>query len=332
MIQQVAVMAIEQMLLSSATMPLEMLEACRARLRLARSAEADFRVDILAQTTEPVVALGGFPLVANQTIGEAEETQSQYDLVVVPALWRNPRNIIDHHRPLIEWLRRQYQGGASIFAVGTGVCFLAEAGLLDGKPATTHWHYLDQFQRAYPKVSVQRQYLLTQAERIFCAASVNSGADMMVHLIGLLFGRELALQVEQQFSPEVRNPFEKKVFYADGRHQHGDESIALVQTWMQHNHREEICLADLAAMAGVGQRQFDRRFKQVVGVSPGFYLQQVRCDQARDLLQNTNLTVADIASSVGYQESGYFIRVFKKHAGQTPGQYRQKVRAKLFRA
>jgi len=327
-IEHVTLLAVERMLMSSAAIPLEMLEASRARLRLQRRPEAGFKVEIAAQQAGPVNVLGGFPVFPQRTLAELQRS----DLIIVPALWRNPKVLLRRYQPTIDWLRQQYQQGASVFAVGTGVCLLAEAGMLNGKPATTHWHYLDQFERDYPAVVLQRKHLLTQAERIFCAASVNSGADMMVHLLGLLFGRDCALQVEQQFSPEVRNPFEKKVFYADGRHQHGDEDVALLQTWLQHNFRETVTLSQLADMAGLSPRQLDRRFKQSCGETPLKFLQRLRCDHARDLLQNTNLSVADVAAASGYSDSGYFIRVFKQYARQTPGQFRQKVRAKLFRA
>ncbi|UTW46951.1 GlxA family transcriptional regulator [Bacterioplanoides sp. SCSIO 12839] len=330
MIEKIAVLAVNQMLMSSVAIPLEMLEACRARLRLARDPAMNFTVEVISQDKQPVNALGGILMSPNAAVSDLAGDELRPDLILVPALWRAPRAVIARNPDLIAWLARQYQAGSHIFAVGTGVCLLAEAGLLDGKPAVTHWHYLETFAQDYPRVNLQANYLLTQSDRMYCAASVNSGADMMIHILGLLFNRDLALQVEQQFSPEVRNPFEKKVFYADGRHQHGDEEIALVQTWMQHNLKEPLVLSKLAKMAGVGERQFDRRFKQVTGLAPGKYLQKIRCEQAHELLQNTNLSIADIAAAVGYLDSGYFIRIFRKHSGQTPGQLRQKVKSKLF--
>src|SRR5690606_19825028 len=112
----------------------------------------------------------------------------------------------------IAWIAQQYHQGASIIAIGTGVCLLAEAGILDGKPATTHWHYLEQFAKDYPQVQLQKEFLLTHSGRIYCAASVNSGADLMVHFIAMHYGRDIALKVEQQFSPEVRSSYESKVF------------------------------------------------------------------------------------------------------------------------
>ncbi len=326
MIHHITLLTIEQMLSSSVAIPLEMLEAARARMRVRHNPAADFQVDAAAREMAPLTMLGGFRLHPTKALSQIEQT----DLIVVPALWRNPKPQLKQEAETIRWIARQYRQGASVIAIGTGVCLLAEAGILDGKPATTHWHYLDQFERDYPKVQLQRQHLLTQADRLYCAASVNSGADLMVHFIGLQYGRELALQVEQQFSPEVRNPFEKNVFYADQLHQHPDEAIALAQTWLQQNMQKPLSLPALAASAGLSERQFDRRFRAVTGTTPSRYLHRLRCDSARDLLQKSNLSVTDIAAAVGFNDAGYFIRVFRRLAGQTPGEYRRKVRAKLF--
>ena len=209
--QHVSLLAFDRMLSSSVAIPLKMLETARARLKLQRDKRADFKVDVVSTELIPLSMLGGFQIRPSQTFANVTKT----DLIVVPALWRNPKPLLQAETEAIAWLAQQYHQGASIIAIGTGVCLLAESGILDGKPATTHWHYLEQFAKDYPRVKLQKQFLLTQAGRIYCAASVNSGADLMVHFIGLQFGLDLALKVEQQFSPEVRTPFEKKVFYAE---------------------------------------------------------------------------------------------------------------------
>lgn len=324
--QHVSLLAFNQMLSSSVAIPLEMLEVTRARLLLQKDKGANFKVDVVAQESIPLSMLGGFQIRPSQTLENVIKT----DLIVVPALWRNPKVLIGSQTKAIEWLAQQYHQGASIIAIGTGVCLLAESGILDGKPATTHWHYLDQFAKDYPRVKLQKQYLLTQAGRIYCAASVNSGADLMVHFIGLHYGRELALKVEQQFSPEVRTPFEKKVFHAQQSQQHPDEAISLVQAWLQQNVTQQASLAQLANLVDLSPRQLNRRFQAVVGQTPSQYLQQARCTLASDLLQNTNLNITEVAAAVGYVDAGYFTKIFNRYAGQSPSDFRRKVRVKLF--
>ena len=165
MIRHVTLLTMEQMLSSSVAIPLEMLETARARLKVRRDPRADFAVEPAARELKAISMLGGFRLNPAKALNQIEHT----DLIVVPALWRNPKRQLLQEAETIDWIAQQYRGGASVLAVGTGVCLLAEAGILDGKPATTHWHYLEQFARDYPRVKLQRQHLLTQADRIYCA-------------------------------------------------------------------------------------------------------------------------------------------------------------------
>jgi len=329
MLQHVSVLAVEGMLASSITIPMEMLEAVRARLKVHQRRQPVFQMDVVSPVSGGINALGGLAIQPDASIEEVQETS----LIVVPALWRNPKPQVRELSPVGAWISDQYQRGATIMAVGTGVCLLAEAGILDGKPATTHWHYLDQFASDYPQVNLQRRHLLTQSQRIYCAASVNSGADMVIHFISQVYGRDLALQIEQQFSPEVRNPFNKQIYSHDDSSAgvpHGDEDIAMAQSIIRQKLTEPLLLPELAKTAGLSVRQFHRRFRQMTGETPIAYQHSQRCNAARELLQNSNLTVAEVGASVGFSDAAYFIRVFRRLAGQTPGAYRRKVRGKLF--
>ena len=326
-VQHITILALEQMLGSSAANPMEMLEAARARLKVNRADNTDFKIEVAAPEVKSLSLLGGFQIRPHCELSDIEST----DLIVVPALWRNPANTIRNHQDTtIPWLRNQYLAGASIMAVGTGVSLVAEAGILDGKAATTHWHYLDQFAQQYPRVNLQTKHLLTQSGRIYCAASVSSAADMMIHWLGLVFGEELALQVEQQFSPEVRTSFESKVFHAEMGNQHPDELVANTQSWLQQNLSQSLDLSALARQAGLSTRQLSRRFKTVSGKTLGQYQQYLRCMEARDLLKSTDMAIADIGLAIGYSDISHFGRIFHRHSGQSPKAYRNKVRHKLF--
>lgn len=326
-IEHVTILAFEQMLGSSATNPMEMLEAARARLKVSRANHTDFKIEVAAPEVKSLLLLGGFQIRPHCELSAIEST----DLIVVPALWRNPANTIrNHQNSTIPWLRNQYLAGASIMAVGTGVSLVAEAGILDGKAATTHWHYLEQFAHDYPLVNLQRKHLLTQTGRIYCAASVSSAADMMIHWLGMVFGKALSLQVEQQFSPEVRTAFESGVFHSEMGIQHPDEVVASIQSWLQQNLNVMLNVQALAKQAELSPRQLSRRFKSVSGKTLGEYQQHLRCLEAKDLLKNTDMAIADIGAAIGYGDISYFGRIFNRYCGQSPKLYRNKVRHKLF--
>ncbi len=324
--RRVGILLCDNVLATSATLPIEMLRTAEATAKGLRVAAPSLEILTLSTLGQPVDSPSGFTLATTTALDAAP----QLDLVHVPGQWRNPRPAIARHPDHPAWLRAQHQGGAAITAVGTGVCFVAEAGLLNSKPATTHWHYFDRFQRDYPLVQLKRQYFITQAGNLYCAASVNTLAELMVHIIFLWFGRAVANNVERNFFHEIRGTFEPTRYLAEHVEFHYDEVILQARIWLQDNFARKVSVPQLAAQFGMSTRSFNRRFKAAMGQTPVDYLRELRLNSARDLLQQTNLSIQEICGLCGFQEVSYFSRQFRQFFQTTPGQYRETVRAKLF--
>lgn len=323
---RLAVLLADQMLAASAMLPIEMWRAAACTVA-GQGRAADLQVELLAAHPAATIATqAGIALAPTAAL----TADTQYEVIYLPALWRNPRPVLKRAGALRPWLQRQFAGGALIAAVGTGCCFLAEAGLLDDKSATTHWHYFAQFARDYPRVQLKRQYFITQAGPLFCAASVNAMADVTVHLIERFYGRAVASHVERNFSHEIRRPFEKYRFLEGDDLQHTDELIVEVQLAMQRRLQTPLRMIELAREFGLSPRSFDRRFREATGSSPLAYLQQQRIKVAKDLLASTNLSVTEIAYRVGYVDHGHFVRLFARSLAVGPREYRRTVRAKIF--
>ncbi|RYY01519.1 MAG: helix-turn-helix domain-containing protein [Gammaproteobacteria bacterium] len=322
----------DNMLATSATLPSEMLLAAQSAAeraqKLSRSLQnpPPIKIRTASLTGEQVMTRSGLRWQPDGAIDQFSDNQ----IIYIPGLWRNPRPLLKKSTALLEWLKQEYQNGALISAVGTGCCFLAEAGLLDGKAATTHWHYFDQFQKDYPLVQLKRQYFITQAGNLYCAASVNSLADLTVHFIQRLFGKEIANHVERHFSHEIRRAYEASGFFEQEYNRHPDEDITQIQIWLQDNYYREINMLQLAEKFGMSTRTLNRRFKIALGISPLQFLQEIRINIAKDLLKTSNLSISEIVEKVGYQDIGFFTTLFKKHMATTPVNYRETVRAKLF--
>lgn len=316
----------DNMLAAGTMLPVEMWRAAE-QTRLAGKRETE-RLSVITVATggHTVHTQAGIDLAPQYSLEQANTA----DVVYLPALWRNPRPVLKKNAALIPWLQTRFEQGCLLAAVGTGCCFLAEAGLLDGKSATTHWHYLDQFQAAYPRVMLKRDYFITQSGSIYCAASVNALADVTVYLIERFYGREIAAHVERNFSHEIRRPYDKYRYFDGDDLQHSDEIIVEVQLWMKRHLADNIVMASIAKRFGISQRSLNRRFRSAIGVSPLDYLQQIRVEAAQELLQTTNLTVAEISYRVGYQDQGHFNRIFQRHTAVAPSEYRKTVRAKIF--
>lgn len=325
---------LDNMLATSATLPSEMLLAAQSVADKAKKLHGGLQnpppvnIRTASVTGESVMTRSGLRWQPDNVLAEVANNQ----IIYIPGLWRNPRPLIQQNNALLEWLKQEYQNGALISAVGTGCCFLAEAGLLDGKAATTHWHYFDQFQKDYPLVKLKRQYFITQAGNLYCAASVNSLADLTVHFIQRLFGKEIANHVERHFSHEIRRAYEASGFFEQEHNRHPDEDITQIQIWLQDNYYRDINMNQLAEKFGMSTRTLNRRFKAALGISPLHFLQEVRINIAKDLLKTSNLSINEIVYKVGYQDTAFFTSLFKKYLATTPVAYRETVRAKLFSA
>lgn len=319
---------LENMLATSATLPAEMLLAAQSAVSQTEKAFTQVNLRTISLNGESVLTRSGLRWQPDLKMSDAHSNQ----IIYLPGLWRNPRPLIKKNVGLLNWLKQEHQNGALICAVGTGCCFLAEAGLLDGKAATTHWHYFDQFQKDYPQVQLKRQYFITQAGNLYCAASVNSLADLTVHFIQRLFNKEIANHVERHFSHEIRRAYEASGFFEKERSHHPDEEITQIQIWLQDNYHREIIMSQVAQRFSMSTRTLNRRFKLALGISPLDFLQEVRINIAKDLLKTSNLSINAIADKVGYQDASFFTTLFKKHLAATPISYRTTVRAKLFSA
>ncbi|MEE8056702.1 MAG: helix-turn-helix domain-containing protein [Pseudomonadales bacterium] len=325
--QHVTLLALPNSLATSISLPLEMLNAANQTARSRHRKQSTIQLEVVSSHIGSVKTAGGLQVLATATI----DTIGQTDLIILPSLWRNPLHTLKQHIYLLPWIKKMAAQDALICAVGTSSYFLAEAGLLDNKPATTHWHYCDQFARRYPQVDLKRQYLITQAENIYCAGSVNSVADLMVHLVERFYGQDIARQVEAQFSPEIRRSFENHAYAQFDSSLHQDETIIEAQEWLRVHITETIDFRELATRLDLSMRSFNRRFKQAAGITAGNYLQQQRLDNAKELLRTSNLSISEVAAQSGYQDSSYFCARFKKVMGQTPLVYRKSVRGKLFK-
>jgi transcriptional regulator GlxA family with amidase domain len=315
------------MLATGTALPYEMWLAAADRRLSERRTDGHIELRLIAALAEQN-DYGRLAIRADCQLADA----GRFDVVYLPALWRNPATLRRRLAPLNAWLIEQYEGGAQIAAVGTGVSLLADTGLLDGRAATTHWYNFERFERDYPAVDLKRQFFITQAGALYCAASINSLADVSVHLIERTFDRATAQHVERNFSHEIRRTYEEYRYMDGGLAPLADEVVVEAQLWIEANVAAQITVAELAARLGVSVRTLDRRFRHASGASPRAFWQQRRVRLAKELLEKTNLTIGEIAYRVGYQDAGYFSRLFERELSVPPSEYRQTVRAKLFQA
>lgn len=316
----------QQMLMTSTSWPADMINAANQTAKALCPEKPQFEMLTVAINDSSIDSQTPLSIKPTHTLDQIKDA----DLIYLPALWRNPLPILQNSQALIPWLQHHYENGAIISGVGTGCCFMAEAGLLDHKPATTHWYYFDQFQKRYPLAQLKRQHFITQAGKLYCAASINSLADLTVHFIQQFFNSSVAQHVERHFSHEVRRAYETVSYFEDGNINHSDEEILQTQLWIKNNLNKTLPIREIAQQFSMSQRNFTRRFKEATGKTPIAYIQDMRINTACDLLQSSNLSIGGIADKVGYNDASHFTQIFRKKLQVSPREYRTTVRAKLF--
>ncbi|MEE3239777.1 MAG: helix-turn-helix domain-containing protein [Pseudomonadota bacterium] len=321
---KIAFVAYDSCLSSSISLPLEMLNAA-AETHRAINNQAVLKPQVFGNLRK-VQAAGGL----NIHTDSHPRNISDVDLIILPAIWRNPLTVIRRQHYLLELLKQWHAKGINLCAVGTSSSFFAEAGLLHQRPATTHWGYFDQFQKRYPEVHLEKNFLITRAKNIYCAGSVNSVADLIIYFIETFYGSDIARRVEANFSPEVRQSYAKSM-YNEGEHtRHSDEDIARLLNWLNENYGKKVTAQKMAELLGISIRTLNRRFKTATRQSPQDYLRAVRIGHAKELLQKSNLSVAEVAEQCGFNDNSHFGSTFKKVVSMPPSEYREAVKTKLF--
>ncbi len=315
-------------LATSVTLPMEILQAASqvASVRHRGQPQARFLLASADPTLAPVQLASGISLQPAMHMARLPPI----DLLLLPAIWRNPARTLRGARPWLEQLQDIAAAGTAICSVGSASAILAEAGLLNNRPATTHWNYFGAFSRRYPRVQLKTRHLITQSDNIYCVGSVNSTADLMVHIIERWFGTRVARSVEQQFSPEIRRAFHAAAYQSGAHSNHHDETVVEAQALLQEHLGEGLRLGELAQRLAISPSTLGRRFREALGQTPQQYLTEIRLDTAAELLRRSNLGVGEICWQVGLRDTSSFARLFRSRFGTSPSRYREASRGKLF--
>lgn len=222
-----------------------------------------------------------------------------------------------------------YKNGVIIGSVCSGSVLLGCAGLLDGKPATTHWVFADHFRHFFPEIDIQPDRILLPVEpdyRIITAGGMSAWEDFVLYLIARFHGEAIAIKAAKFYLFGDRS--EGQILYAARLipKRHEDAAIASAQTWLAEHYSSPNCIDKMTVNSGLPARTFKRRFKQATGMTPIEYMQCLRIEEAKQILEATDDAIDAIVPVIGYDDPASFRRLFKRLTGVTPGKYRQRFR------
>lgn len=246
------------------------------------------------------------------------------DLLLIPTIGDSVDKVLANNKALVPHLQRLAQTNADIASNCSGAFFLAKAGVLDGRVATTHWGYANKFKQDYPKVNLQENQFVTQADNIFCAAGGSAFYDLSLLLIERYCGREISTQVAKTQVIDGRRGNQNSYNNIKLYKPHSDSLVKTVQNYIEDNFTQPLSVAELADMVNITTRTLNRRFQACVDMRPIEYIQAIRIEHAKRLLESGEITIKSLAHQVGYDDLSSFSRLFKRATELTPKEYQKK--------
>jgi transcriptional regulator GlxA family with amidase domain len=267
----------------------------------------------------------GVPIAPDASLDEVVRA----DIVIVPDLQLDvdPRG---RWPAAAGWVRRQFEQGAIVCSVCTGSILLADAGLLDGREATTHWGAERLFGACFPAVKLRPERTLVPCgpeHRIVTSGGASSWEDLALYLIARFCGPAEAVRTAKIFVMGDRSDGQLPYAAMAKPRRHDDAIIARCQSWIAEHYAMDNPVARMVGLAGLPERTFVRRFRTATGYSPVEYVQTLRIEEAKQLLETTGEPTDTVSQLVGYEDSAFFRRLFKRRTGVTPARYRRRFQA-----
>ena len=284
-----------------------------------------YTVEIAAAKAGPLATSSGIRLIADRSIAQV---RGPLDTLLVAGGRGTTAALRD--RALLDWLRTIVHRTRRLCSVCTGAFILAEAGLLDGLAATTHWRQCERLAAQYPAVSVQTDPIFVRAGKIFTSAGVTAGIDLALALLEDDHGRDVALAVARELVMFLRRPGGQSQFSVQLSTQVADrEPLRELQRWMADHLGADLSVEALARRAAMSPRNFARVFTREVGVTPGEFVEKSRVEAARRRLEESAEGVDSIASECGFGTRESMRRAFIRTLHVPPSAYRSRFHQKL---
>ncbi|MCB1743093.1 MAG: helix-turn-helix domain-containing protein [Gammaproteobacteria bacterium] len=227
------------------------------------------------------------------------------------------------------WIREQFEHGAIVASVCTGAILLAEAGLLDDREATSHWSVVPLFRQCYPAVRLQPEKVLALSgpeQRIITAGGAASWSELALYLVARFCGQLEAIRLSKVFLLGDRSEGQLPFAAMARPRGHSDAVIDQCQVWIAEHYELANPVQRMVEHSGLTPRTFKRRFQSATGYTPIEYVQTLRVEEAKHLLETTEMASDYIGGAVGYTDPAAFRRLFKRMTGVTPARYRQRVK------
>lgn len=245
-----------------------------------------------------------------------------FDAIVLPPNLTGNRGASDVI--LHSWIKDRHARGTIACSSCAGAFWLGYAGLLDGRPVTTHWALEEEFSAAFPLANLHSEHILIDDNDIVTAGGVMAWIDLGLHLVNRWLGPAIVSQVCRHMLIDPHGREQRNYRSFRPKFDHGDQPIVDLQRWMEGHVQTDLSVAALAAQSSLSERTLQRRFTRATGLGIGAYVQELRVEKARGLLERTAMPLSEICWAVGYEDPSAFSRLFKSVSGATARDYRKR--------
>ena len=300
--------------------PIQALEEANFFLDFSGRADLGYDIEVVTTKSGPLFELKGLKIVADRPY---YEVSGDVDTIFFQAIDTSEETLKD--KDFIKWVGSIARRTRRIASICVGTFYLAEAGILDGKCATTHWMASPDLSRRYPKVNIESDPIYVKDGKVYTSAGSMAGLDLTIALIEEDFGRDLARRVAQSMVMYLKRPGNQAQFSVHILNKSPEEDrIRSIQMFIENNPRKDLSVETLALRARMSPRNFSRVFSKEVGQSPGKFVELSRLERARRLLEETDLSVSQIAAKCGYATPDGLRMSLQRHLKINPSQYRNR--------
>ena len=279
-----------------------------------------FNVQMLGIQKQVKLNSGLYSVTTDALIKDIEKT----DLVIVPAIDGDLKEAVSFNKDFIPWIIKQYKRGAEVASLCVGAFLLAATGLLKGKQCSTHWRAANDFKTIFPEVNLVVDKIITDDHGIYSSGGAFSSSNLILYLVEKYAGRDTAIQCSKMFQIDIERGSQSPFMIFSGQKKHNDDVVKNAQEFIENNFKDKITVDQLSNIFGIGRRTFERRFKAATYNSIVEYMQRVKVEAAKKQFETGRKTVNEVMYDVGYTDNKAFRDVFKKIAGMSPIDYRNR--------
>ncbi|WP_346839718.1 helix-turn-helix domain-containing protein [Microbulbifer sp. SAOS-129_SWC] len=323
--KSVYILVFEEVVLSSAAAPLDIFTRTNDILKQMGRAAA-FDISLVAQQANDIRLGSPASFACTRSLEEVPPKPAGHhqSLILVPAFDGAWEPLRSKNSAAIAWLKQHYQMGTEVASLCKGSYFLAEAGLLEGKACTSHWAVIDDMRQRFPALDLQPDSVLTDQSGIYTGGGAFSSLNLVLYLVEKFCGHDVGVRVAKNFSIHRDHMNQAHFSIFSGLDRHGDKAILDAQNFIEERYGEDISVEQVALQVNMSKRNFIRRFKQAVEITPIEYIQRVKIEVAKKALESGKKNIQALTYEVGYNDSKTFRSVFKRLTGVTPQEYRNK--------